>query len=200
MTHNLKNSDFDEDQKPEVSALNSLPSFSCVITQKTSLLMTHGDPNLENIDFDAFYDMALSEDDEARELAFLLAHVPPRNVTPPHNVTRAFSSTPAVSASTTAISLQIRIQTPPSSPTPARQRSGPSDLVPPPYLSPELPQVPSTPNRSPVVKTHHSPAPPRLILSDEAAFWVVTSGAHPGIYHGRYVNILCFLNPANLHF
>jgi hypothetical protein len=140
------------------------------------MTLSHDDLNLENVDLDAFYDMALSEEDEARELAFLLAQTPPPKVTPPRKVTRGFSSTPAGSTTPT-ISLQIRIQTPPPSPTPARQCSG---LVPPPYLSPELPQVPS-----PVVKTRRSPAPPRLMLSDEAAFWVVTSGANPGVYHGR---------------
>jgi hypothetical protein len=131
--------------------------------------MTPDDPNLENIDFNAFYDMALSEEDEARELVFLLAQ------TPPSKVSRTFSIP--------SDSLQMRLKTPPSSPTPARQSSG---LV----LTSPIPAqqlVSSTSKQSPVVKTRCSPAPPPSMLSDESAFWVVTNGAYPGVYHGRYV-------------
>jgi hypothetical protein len=48
-----------------------------------------------------------------------------------------------------------------------------------------LPSVPSTPGCHTVVLTRRSPATPRFGLSDEAAYWVVTSGANPGVYRGK---------------
>jgi hypothetical protein len=123
--------------------------------------------------------MALSEEDEARELAFLLAQTPP----------------PKVQSGSSGLV--------PQSPS--------TGLAPSPYLSLELfpvpktpvpktpvpkKPVPKTPDPSPVVMTRCSPivmtrrspvAPPDLLLSDEAAFWVVTSGANPGVYHGKQV-------------
>lgn len=180
-------------------------SFSFT-SQKTSSL-TSGDPNLEDIDFDKFYDMELSEEDEARELAFLLAQIPPPRVahtfsthsknsrfqTSPSSPTLAQQSPGLVPLSPTPA--RRRFQTPLSSPAPARHRfqtplSSPtpaqssSSLV---TLSPIQARqlVPST--RSPVVKTLRSPVSPCSMLSDEAAFWVVMSGAYPGVYHGRYV-------------
>jgi hypothetical protein len=93
-------------------------------------------------------------------------------------------------------SVQTCLHTAPPSPSPVRQSGTPTQnakWVPssPPYLDLFSP-VPSTPNRFPAVKIEFSPLTPHLALSDEAAFWVVISGANSGVYHGKYVISLGF--------
>jgi hypothetical protein len=138
--------------------------------------------------------MALSEDDEARELAFLLAQTPPSRVahtfSTPSNTSSRRSQTPPSptpaqkSPGIDSLSLapaRRRFQIPLISPTPSQQSSGFDPLSP----APARQLVPSAP--SPVIKVLRSPVPPRSMFTDEAAFWVVMSGAYPGVYHGRYV-------------
>lgn len=45
--------------------------------------------------------------------------------------------------------------------------------------------VPTTPAWQPVIMTCCSPAVPQMGLGDEAVYWVVTSGANPGVYLGN---------------
>jgi hypothetical protein len=87
-------------------------------------------------------------------------------------------------------------------PTPTQQGSRPvlqalslglSQLTPVASTSKSVPLLtagllPTTSNSSKqrlVIKTQRSPAHPRATLSDEDAFWVVTSGAYPGVYLGK---------------
>jgi hypothetical protein len=46
-----------------------------------------------------------------------------------------------------------------------------------------LPSVSSSPRR--VLHAHHNHLIPPIMLTDETAYWVVTSGANPGVYYGR---------------
>jgi hypothetical protein len=137
----------------------------------------------------------MTEEDEARELAYILAQ------TPPSRIARNFLTTPSNS-------LQTRFQTP-SSPShsqelyPSIPKQSPviknhrSIHTPPPFPPARQPSglVPPSPILStPVVKIRRSPALSRSNLSDEAAFWVVTSGAYPGVYEGKYIIIFFFFN------
>ena len=65
-------------------------------------------------------------------------------------------------------------------PAPQTIVSSPQDV------SQPFPSVSTPPPRQDKGLAQRRPAPHPLSLSDEEAFWVVTRGERPGVYHGRY--------------
>lgn len=60
-------------------------------------------------------------------------------------------------------------------------------------ISQPFPSVSTPPPRNDRL-TQRRPAPHPMSISDEDAFWVVTRGEHPGVYHGRYKFLFALLS------
>ena len=98
----------------------------------------------------------------------------------------AWSSGPASAPSVACAQIPIgcpspQLQVPPSLSAQKAFRPTP----PPSGRFPQLASFPSMPRQHPIVLTHRSPVSPEIGVSDEAAYWVVTIGANPGVYLGK---------------
>ena len=104
----------------------------------------------------------------------------PRNLTPP--ATSPVSTYPPPKRASTSLGClpvngcSISV----ASPSPQRDSDLPSEV------SQPFPSVSTPPPRHDNL-TRRRPAPHPMSISDEEAFWVVTRGERPGVYHGRYV-------------
>jgi hypothetical protein len=107
----------------------------------------------------------------------------PRNLTPPPTSPVTSSTTyPPPKCPSTLLGSLNSCAIPVASPLPQRNSDLPSTLD----VSQAFPSVSTPPPRHGNLTLRH-PAPHPMSISDEDAFWVVTRGERPGVYHGKYV-------------